>query len=75
MKLDPEMIRQLRAMSDSELWSTVRGIASSRGFTLPEAVPPHETMVSLRNTLSGADKLDLGTAVRILTQYRKSSKG
>ena len=53
MKLDRETITKLTEANDETLWETVRGIALAKGFRLPEATPPHETMERLRGTLSG----------------------
>lgn len=73
MKLDSEAIKKLTESDDGALWQTVRGIASAKGFRLPEATPPKETMERLRSTLSGAGTLSLGEAVRILAAYKKEN--
>ena len=71
MKLDRETIRKLTTADDASLWRTVREIAGEKGFRLPEATPPHETMERLRGTLSGNGTLSLGEAVRVIAEYKK----
>ena len=71
MKLDRETIEKLKRADDATLWQTVRGVALEKGFRLPEATPPHETMERLRGTLSGNGTLSLGEAARVIASYRK----
>ena len=71
MKLDRETLLKLTEADDAALWETVRGIALAKGFRLPEATPPHETMERLRGTLSGNGTLSLGEAVRVIAAYTK----
>ena len=71
MKLDRETLLKLTEADDAALWETVRGIALAKGFRLPEATPPHETMDRLRATLSGNGTLSLGEAVRVIAEYRR----
>ena len=71
MKLDRETIAKLATADDAALWRTVRRIAGEKGFRLPEATPPHETMDRLRATLSGNGTLSLGEAVRVIAEYRR----
>ena len=71
MKLDRDTMEKLAASDDATLWQTVRGIAGEKGFRLPEATPPHETMERLRGTLSGNGTLSLGEAVRVIAAYRR----
>ena len=71
MKLDRETIGILATSDDATLGKTVREIAGAKGFRLPEATPPHETMERLRGTLSGNGTLSLGEAVRVIAEYKK----
>ena len=71
MKLDRETMAKLATADDAALWATVRGIALEKGFRLPEATPPHETLERLRATLSGNGTLSLGEAVRVIAEYRR----
>lgn len=73
MKLDRETLNKLTEADDAALWETVRGIALAKGFRLPEATPPHETMERLRGTLSGNGTLSLGEAVRVIAAYKKGN--
>ena len=71
MKLDRETMEKLARSDDATLWGTVQKIAGEKGFRLPEATPPHETMERLRGTLSGNGTLSLSEAVRVIAAYRK----
>ena len=73
MKLDRETLNKLTEADDAALWETVRGIALAKGFRLPEATPPHETMERLRGTLSGNGTLSLGEAVRVIAANKKDN--
>lgn len=71
MKIDKEQLKRLAEKSDGELWSDIRQIAGSHGFKLPEKVPPHEELMKIRAALTGAEKLNMLDAVKLLNNYRK----
>lgn len=72
MMVDKEKLNALLAMSDGDLWREVRKIADSHGFTLPESAPPPSEMQKLRGAVSGSSSLNLGKAVKIINDYRRS---
>ncbi len=71
MKLNKDALRSLSTLGDRELWSALRGMASEHGYTLPESVPKHEDMERIRAALSGAERISLADAARILANYKK----
>ncbi|MBQ4324156.1 MAG: hypothetical protein IJC29_00030 [Clostridia bacterium] len=74
MKIDAKMIAALMTLPDDQLWATIRAVASSKGIALTETPPPKATMDSLRGAFSGADKFDVGQAIKILSSYRDKKK-
>lgn len=71
MKLDPQAVQALTALPDDALWNTVRQIAASKGFRLTATTPPPEQMRAIREALTHADKIDMGTAISMLKTYRE----
>ena len=59
-------------MSDEMLWKTVREIATSHGYSLPERAPSHSEMEKLRAAMRGGDKINIADAVKLLKNYKKS---
>ncbi len=74
MKINNEKLRQLSAMGDYELWTTIRGIAGAHGFKLPEKTPSAEEMAKLRDAITGGAKINLADAMRIINNYRRENK-
>ncbi len=74
MKFDKSKLDALSALSDAELWAEIRSIAASHGFTLPEAQPSREEIAKIRAALSDPEKLNLGSAIRILNNYKRGKK-
>ena len=70
MKIDREKIKAMAALSDRELWLTIRGIASQHGFNLPEKTPSHEELMKVREAMT-AEKLNLSGALKIINGLRK----
>ncbi len=70
MKLDPKMIEGLLALPNDRLWETVRQMAASKHIRLSETPPPDEVMAKLRGAFADPTKMDLSTAVKVLSQYR-----
>ncbi len=70
MKIDRAMIDGLLAMDDDKLWQTIRAFAATKKINLSEKTPPKETMQRLRAIFTGTEKYDLGSAVKILSNYR-----
>lgn len=70
MKINKERLNALADMSDEMLWKTVRGTASTHGFSLPERVPSHSEMEKLRAAMRGSDKINLTEAMKLLKNYK-----
>ena len=72
MKINKERLNALTDMSDEMLWKTVREIATSHGYSLPERAPSHSEMEKLRAAMRGGDKINIADAVKLLKNYKKS---
>lgn len=72
MKINKERLNALTDMSDEMLWKTVREIATSHGYSLPERAPSHSEMEKLRAAMRGGDKINMADAVKLLKNYKKS---
>ena len=72
MKINKERLHALTDMSDEMLWKTVREIATSHGYSLPERAPSHSEMEKLRAAMRGGDKINMADAVKLLKNYKKS---
>ena len=73
MKIDKEKLKRLTEKSDADMWHEIVTIAKKRGYTLPEATPKHEDIERLRRALSGAEKISLSDAAKIMNNYKKRS--
>ena len=72
MKINKERLNALTDMSDEMLWKTVREIATSHGYSLPERAPSHSEMEKLRAAMRVGDKINMADAVKLLKNYKKS---
>ena len=70
MKLNPEMMKELSKKNDGELWNEIRKIAAEHGYKLPESCPNPESLVRVREVLSGNAKMNYGEALKILNSYK-----
>jgi hypothetical protein len=73
MKINSEKLRELAALSDSELWGEIRKMAQSFGQTIPERTPAHTEMERIRAALTGT-QLNLSDAMQILRAKRGMDK-
>jgi hypothetical protein len=71
MKVDPQLVKVVASLPDEELWITIRSLAKMKKITLSEKTPPQETLETLRRALADADKIDLGSALRILQHFKE----
>ena len=71
MKFDRGKLAELCALSDEELWRTVRETAAQHGFSLPEATPSKGEMAKMRAAVSGT-KINLGEAAKLINEYKRS---
>lgn len=74
MRIDQNKINELCAMPDDALWAEIVKMGAEHGFTLPSKTPSHADMEKIRGAASGGSRLNLGSALRIINDYRKSAK-
>ncbi len=72
MKINKEELKRLSEKNDTELWSEIQKIAQSHGYNLPQAAPKPEDLEKIRRALSGAEKINLADAARILNSCKKN---
>lgn len=73
MKIDKEQLKSLAKKSDADLWSEILSIAKKHGYSLPEKAPKHEDLEKIRRALSGAEKISLSDAAKIMNSYKKNN--
>lgn len=73
MRVDKEKLKRLAEKSDAELWREILSIAKSHGYTLPEKMPKHEDIERIRRVFSGAEKISLTDAAKIMNNYKKNN--
>ena len=71
MKINKEALKALSEKNDKELWLEIQRIAGEHGYKLPTEAPKHEDMERIRGAMSGAEKISLGDAARILQNFKK----
>lgn len=71
MNFDSGAIEKLLTLSDTELWTTLKSIASMNGVTLPSAPPSAAEMQKLRGIFKGGEGLSLEKAQEIVNEYKK----
>ena len=71
MKINKEKLETLAALPDNELWAQISKMAKERGFDLPSEAPQRETMEKIRRALTGAERISLAEAARIMQSYKR----
>ena len=71
MRIDSERLNALLKLSDDELWAEIVRVAATKGFKLPERTPAHCELERLRSTVKDG-RLNVGSALRIIDEYRKN---
>lgn len=71
MKLNPEEMKRLSALSDAQLENEIRRMAAAKGFNLPSASPSHEDLEKLRALLTNQGGFGLMDAMRYYNAYKK----
>lgn len=71
MKVNKEKLEALAALPDEAMWREIKKIAGERGFELPRDVPPRETMERIRRAMSGAERISLAEAAKIMQSYKR----
>lgn len=74
MNFDSHAMEKLLALSDEELWATLKSIASMNGISLPSGAPSSAEMQKLRGIFKGGEGLSLEKAREIVEEYKKGSK-
>jgi hypothetical protein len=70
MKFDKDKLLELVDLPDDELWKKVVEIGKTHGFALPEKTPNHTELEKLRSIARDGSKLNVTSAMKILTKYR-----
>lgn len=73
MKIDKEKLKKLAEKSDADLWQEILRIAKGHGYSLPETMPKHEDMERIRRAFTGAEKISLSDAAKIMNSYKKNN--
>lgn len=72
MRFNKEKLEALAALPDNKMWEEIKKMADGRGFSLPKDAPPRETMEKIRRAMTGAERISLAEAARIMQKYKKS---
>lgn len=70
MRINKEEMKRLAEKSDADLWAEILRIAGSHGYNLQKTPPKPEELERIRRALSGAEKISLGEAARIMNTYK-----
>ena len=70
MKFDKDKLASLTNMPDDQLWQTIVQISKANGITLPTKTPPHEELEKLRSLTRDSSRLNMTSAMKILSKYR-----
>ena len=71
MRLDRDKLIGMVSLPDDELWRMIVEIGKSHGFILPDKTPPHEELEKLRGIARDGAKMNVASAMRILSKYKK----
>ena len=74
MKINKDLINELKALDDAGLWSKIRSMASKYGYTLPEEIPPKKDMQSLRSVMENIDKINVTDIARLLSTFKAKKR-
>lgn len=70
MRLDKDKLNELVALPDDELWKKIVEIGKSHGFSLPAKTPDHIELEKLRGVVRDGGKINVASAMKILSKYR-----
>ena len=71
MRVNKEKLEALASLPDEKMWEEIKKMADGRGFSLPNEVPPAETMEKLRRAMTGVERVSLAEAARLMQKYKK----
>jgi hypothetical protein len=70
MRLDKDKLNELVNLPDDELWKKVIEIGKGHGFILPSQTPPHAELEKLRSIARDGSKMNVASAIKLLSKYR-----
>ena len=71
MEINQSTVNKMLAMSDDDLWRSIRLIASTSGIKLDNGPAPRAEMEKIRSALSSVTGADVNEALKILSKNRK----
>ena len=71
MRVNKEKLEALASLPDEKMWEEIKKMADGRGFSLPNEVPSRETMERIRRAMTGAERMSLAEAARLMQKYKK----
>ena len=71
MNFDGSKLEAFAALPDDILWSEVRKMAGAHGLSLPAEAPPHDELEKLRAMCTGATKISMLQAMRIVNDLKR----
>jgi hypothetical protein len=74
MKVNKEEVKKLAEKSDRELWESIREMARSKGYNLPDAVPSHDDIEKIRRAMLGFERISLKDASKIMQNFKKNNR-
>ena len=73
MNFDSSAIEKLLTLSDSELWTTLRTLASMNNVSLPSTTPSVQEMQKLRALFKNGGGLSAEKAKEIINNYKRET--
>lgn len=70
MRLDRDKLNEMVNLPDDELWKKVVEIGKTHGFILPAKTPEHSELEKLRSIARDGAKMNVASALKILSKYR-----
>ena len=71
MKINKEQLRMLADLPDEALWQSIRDMAKSRGYDLPQKKPSAAEMEKIRGAMRGTEKINLSETISLLKKLKK----
>ena len=71
MKINKEKLEALASLPDNKMWEEIKKMAAERGLELPGEAPPRETLERIRRAMTGAGRISLAEAAKIMQRYKK----
>ncbi|MBR5453169.1 MAG: hypothetical protein IKV54_03740 [Clostridia bacterium] len=71
MEINQSTVNKMLAMSDADLWRSIRLIASTSGIKLDNGPAPEAEMEKIRTALSSVTGSEVSEALKILSKYKK----